>query len=81
VCHGAFKIQATVFLSTLTVSCHSHKRQRLVSYKVVTDWSAEHRQGLSSQREQLISNTLFRRLIFQGLIFETEPSGTWKTDG
>jgi len=53
----------------------------LVSYKVVTDWSAEHRQGLSSQREQLISNTLFRRLIFQGLIFETEPSGTWKTDG
>ena len=81
-CHGAFNIQVTAFLSTMRVSCHSHKKERLVSYEAVNDWSAEHRRGLSSQREQLISNILFRRsLVFQGLIFETEPSGTWKTDG
>jgi len=42
------------FLSTLRVPCHSHKKECSVSYKAVTDWSAEHRHGLSSQRGQLI---------------------------
>ena len=69
-CPGAFNIQVSAFLSTLRVSCHSHKKERLVSYKAVTDWCAEQRHGLSSGREQLISNTLFRlSLVFKGLVF------------